>query len=49
MKRIIFIQIGIGVFAVEIDQIKRFVVNVKILDYGDKGDITSIMGLLFTY
>ncbi len=46
MKRIIFIQIGTGVFAVEIDQIKSFVVNVKILDYGDKGEITSIMGLL---
>ncbi len=49
MKRIIFIQIGTGVFAVEIDQIKSFVVNVKILDYGNKDDITSIMGLLQFY
>ncbi len=47
MKRVIFIQIGTGFFAVDIDQAKRFIANVEILDLNDKSDDPSIIGLLW--
>ncbi len=46
MKHVIFIQIGTGFFAVDIDQVKHFIANAEILDLNDKSDDPSIIGLL---
>lgn len=49
VKRIVFIQIGTEVFAVEIDQIKRFVDKAEISGLSDKGGGLNRIGMIFLY
>lgn len=46
MKRVIFVQIGTGFFAVETDQVKHFVRNVQVSDFGNKSENPNICGLI---
>lgn len=50
VKRVLFIQIGAGFFAIEITQVKRFIDKAKISEipaFGDKGAIPSICGMIY--
>lgn len=46
MKQVVFIQVGTGLFSVELDQVERFVDNAEILDFSSRRAVPSIMGLL---
>lgn len=49
VKRVVFIQIGTGIFAIEIDQIKRFAGKVEISDFADRDKNFYIAGLICLY
>ncbi len=49
MKQIIFIKIGTGLYAVEVDQVKRFVYNVEVVDLSAKEGNSSIIGMIRYY
>lgn len=48
-KEILFIQIGKEAFAVEINQVKRFVTNVEISDCDIKDKAPIILGMICTH
>lgn len=49
MKRVVFSRIQEGAFAFEMDQLKRFVTNVELSDFVDKGKTPSIFGMISLY
>lgn len=45
-KQILFVQIGTETYAIEIEQIKRFVAKVKVLDFDVKNEVSNILGMI---
>ncbi len=46
MKQIMFIKIGTGFYAVEVGQVKRFLYNAEVVDFGDKEVNSGIIGMI---
>lgn len=49
MERVVFIQIGTGVFAIEMDQIKRFIGKAEMSGLSNKCDNLNIIGMICLY